>query len=107
VNDNPPVFDHSDYRQSIPENEKIDTIILQIHANDRDEGENARISYSIDDSSSTFRINEHTGEIYLIKSLDYEKIRQYSISITGKFLNPFFLLFKHYFFQLVITAYPS
>jgi len=83
VNDNPPVFDRTIYQQSIPENEKIDTIILQIHASDRDEGENARISYSIDDSSSTFRINEYTGEIYLIKSLDYEKIRSYSISITG------------------------
>jgi hypothetical protein len=85
VNDNPPLFDRSVYQQSIPENEKIDTIILQIHATDRDEGENARISYSIDDSSSTFRINENTGEIYLIKSLDYEKIRSYSIPITGEF----------------------
>jgi hypothetical protein len=83
VNDNPPVFDRSIYQQSIPENEKIDTIILQIHATDRDEGENSRISYSIDDQSSTFRINENTGEIFLIKSLDYEKIRSYTISITG------------------------
>jgi len=83
VNDNPPVFDRSVYQQSIPENEKIDTIILQIHASDRDEGENSRISYSIDDPSSTFRINEYTGEIYLLKSLDYEKIRSYTISITG------------------------
>jgi hypothetical protein len=97
VNDNPPVFDRSIYQQSIPENEKIDTIFLQIHANDRDEGENARISYSIDDSSSTFRINEHTGEIYLLKSLDYEKIRSYSISITGLFLL-FLLLYKLFFY---------
>ncbi|CAF0782451.1 unnamed protein product [Adineta steineri] len=84
VNDNPPVFDRSIYQQSIPENEKIDTIILQIHATDRDDGENARISYSIDDPSSTFRINENSGEIYLMKSLDFEKIRSYSISITAR-----------------------
>jgi hypothetical protein len=85
VNDNPPIFDRSIYQRSVPEDEKLDTIILQIHATDRDEGENARISYSIDDPSSTFRINEQTGEIILIKSLDYEKIRSYSISITGLF----------------------
>lgn len=83
VNDNPPVFDQSVYQQSIPENNKINTVILQIHANDRDENENARISYSIDDVSGTFRMNEHTGELYLIKLLDYEKIRSYSISVTG------------------------
>ncbi|CAF0781065.1 unnamed protein product [Rotaria sp. Silwood1] len=83
VNDNPPVFDRSLYQQSISENNKINTIILQIHANDRDEYENSRISYSIEDSTETFRINEYTGELYLIKSLDYEKIRSYSISITA------------------------
>ena len=84
MNDNPPVFDRSIYQRSVPESEPLDQVLLQIHAKDRDEGENARISYSIDDSTSTFRINEHTGEIYLIKSLDYEKIRSYSISITGQ-----------------------
>ena len=86
VNDNPPVFDRSIYQQKIPENNQIDTTILQIHASDHDEGENARIRYSIDDSSSTFRINEYTGELYLIKFLDYEKIRSHSISIIGLFI---------------------
>ncbi|CAF1670208.1 unnamed protein product, partial [Adineta ricciae] len=84
VNDNPPVFDRSIYQQSIPENEKTDSVVLQIHASDRDEDENGRISYSIDDPSSTFRINEQTGEIFLLKSLDYEKTRSYSISITAR-----------------------
>jgi hypothetical protein len=97
VNDNTPIFEQMIYQKSLPENQEIDSMILQIHANDRDEGENARISYSIDDSSSTFRINEHTGEIYLLKSLDYEKIRSYSISITGLFLL-FLLLYKLFFY---------
>jgi len=58
-------------------------MILKIHANDYDEDENARIHYSIDEPSSTFTINHPTGEIYLKKFLDYEKIRSYSITITG------------------------
>ena len=61
------------HQKSLAENQPIDSIILKIHANDRDEGENARIIYFIDDPSSTFSINEQTGEIYLKKSLDYEK----------------------------------
>ncbi len=83
VNDNAPIFDQINYQKSLPENEQIDSIILKIHANDPDEGENARITYLIDDPSSTFTINDQTGEIYLKKSLDYEKIRSYSITIKG------------------------
>ena len=115
MNDNPPVFDRSIYQQLIPENEKIDSVLLQIHASDRDDEENGRISYSIDDPSSTFRINEQTGEIYLLKPLDYEKICSYSISITGSLTISFLLSYKligRFFFllfyvQLVIMVHPS
>lgn len=90
VNDNPPIFDRSIYQRSIVENESVDRILVQIHATDRDEGDNGRISYSIDDPTSTFRINERTGEISLIKPLDYEKMRSYSIPITGWFKSMLF-----------------
>ncbi len=84
VNDNAPIFDQLIYRKSLPENQPIDSMILKIHALDPDEGENARIDYSIDDDpSSTFNINHQTGEIFLKKSLDYEKLRSYSITIKG------------------------
>jgi hypothetical protein len=83
VNDNAPIFDQSIYRKSLPENQQINSMLLTIHASDRDEGENARITYSIDDPSSTFTINQQTGEVYLENSLDYEKIRSYSITIKG------------------------
>jgi hypothetical protein len=91
VNDHAPIFDQIIDRKSLPENQPIDSMVLKIHANDRDEGENARINYSIDDPSSTFTINHQTGEIYLKKSLDYEKIRSYSLTITGSF--PLILFF--------------
>ncbi|UJR08600.1 hypothetical protein I4U23_012859 [Adineta vaga] len=84
VNDNAPIFEQMIYQKSLPENYPIDSIILKIHATDRDENENARITYSIDDHSSTFIINQQTGEIYLKKSLDYEKIRTYSFTIKAQ-----------------------
>jgi hypothetical protein len=83
VNDNAPIFDQLIYRKSLPENQPIDSMILKIHAIDHDDGENARIDYSIDDPSSTFNINDKIGEIFLKKSLDYEKIRSYSLTIKG------------------------
>ncbi|CAF1176800.1 unnamed protein product [Rotaria sordida] len=83
VNDNAPIFDQIIYRKSLPENQLIDSMIFQIHANDYDEGENARLNYSIDYQSNLFYINEKTGEIYLKKSLDYEKQRSYSITIKA------------------------
>ncbi|CAF4394431.1 unnamed protein product, partial [Adineta steineri] len=51
VNDNAPIFEQLIYQKSLPENQPIDTMILKIHANDRDEGENAVVTYSIDDLS--------------------------------------------------------
>lgn len=62
-------------------------MILKIHANDFDEGENSRVAYSINDPSITFTINEQTGEIFLKKTLDYEKQHSYSLTIKGLILN--------------------
>lgn len=91
INDNAPIFDQPFYKKSLPENQLIGSLLLQVHATDRDEGENARLTYSIDDASSTFVINSQTGEISLNNSLDYEKIRSYSLTIKGSF--PFFFFF--------------
>ena len=98
INDNSPIFDQPIYQISLPENQQIDSMILKIHANDQDEGENGRINYSIDDLSSTFTINQQTGNIYLKKSLDYEIIRFYSITIKGLILFHFLLLFFIYIY---------
>ncbi|UJR08595.1 hypothetical protein I4U23_012854 [Adineta vaga] len=84
MNNNATIFEQMIYQKSLPENYLIDSIILKIHATDRDENENARITYSIDDHSSTFIINQQTGEIYLKKSLDYEKLRTYSFTIKAQ-----------------------
>ena len=84
MNDNAPVFDQTTYQKSIAENELIDTVILQIHATDRDEGDNARLSYFIDDPTSTFTIDEQSGVLSLRQPLHYEKIRVYTVSIIGK-----------------------
>ncbi|XP_078259032.1 protocadherin-16-like [Rhinoraja longicauda] len=76
VNDNPPVFDHSRYRQSIPEVLYPGSFVLQVTARDKDDGINGDIVYSIVNSpeshSEWFTIDQVTGVITTAATLDYE-----------------------------------
>ena len=63
-NDNPPIFDHSDYSVALNENVGKDVSILQVRATDADEenNENSRISYYLL-SNDFFKIDANTGVI--------------------------------------------
>ena len=63
-NDNPPIFDHSDYSVSLNESVGKDVSILQVRATDADEedNENSRISYYLL-SHDFFNIDPNTGVI--------------------------------------------
>nr|CAB3244827.1 protocadherin Fat 1 [Phallusia mammillata] len=86
VNDNAPTFDKNSYSFTIPENAAIGTVIEQkIWANDADEGENARIRYSItnDIGGEVFSINPITGYINVTGHLDRERKQEYSLKVTA------------------------
>ncbi|XP_072333668.1 protocadherin-16-like [Scyliorhinus torazame] len=76
VNDNPPVFDHMGYRQSIPEVLYPGSFVLQVTATDKDEGSNGEILYSIVSNTKShsdwFTIDQVTGVITTAATLDYE-----------------------------------
>lgn len=63
-NDNPPIFDQSDYTTSINESQAADFRVLQVRATDADEpgNENSRLSYYM--NSDDFRIDAQTGVVY-------------------------------------------
>uniref|UniRef100_A0A3B5LDQ8 Protocadherin-16 n=1 Tax=Xiphophorus couchianus TaxID=32473 RepID=A0A3B5LDQ8_9TELE len=75
-NDNPPVFNQSEYHSSVREDAPIGSIVSQVLASDSDLGDNSRITYEINrrqsDPNHVFSINETTGFIYLNKPLDFE-----------------------------------
>ncbi|KAM4750324.1 protocadherin-23 isoform 2-T3 [Anableps anableps] len=75
-NDNPPVFNQSEYHTSVREDAPIRSIVCQVLASDRDLGGNSRITYEINrrqsDPNHIFSINKTTGFIYLNKLLDFE-----------------------------------
>ncbi|KAM9857018.1 protocadherin-23 [Aulostomus maculatus] len=75
-NDSPPVFNQTEYHAAVPENAAPLSTVCQVHATDRDLGDNGRITYEINrrqsDPTEVFSINETTGVVYLNKPLDYE-----------------------------------
>lgn len=75
-NDNPPVFNQTEYHTSVPEDAPLMSPVCQVHAIDLDLSENGRITYEINrrqsDPHEVFSINRTSGVVYVNKPLDYE-----------------------------------
>ncbi|KAG9490957.1 hypothetical protein GDO78_006339, partial [Eleutherodactylus coqui] len=91
INDNPPVFIQPSYKISVLENTLPETLILQVSAVDKDSNENAWLSYSLlpisiegIKSSNFITIHSDSGAVFLVKSLDYEKIQMFCVVIEAK-----------------------
>lgn len=69
VNDNPPIFDHSDYIVSLNESVPPGTPVLQVMASDNDLGDNAKITYYLSDSEQQFTVDPETGVISTTEQL--------------------------------------
>lgn len=66
VNDNAPMFTQKNYSVVIPENASKNTFVLNVTANDPDEGPGGEIHYEFmneGDATNLLRINSKTGEI--------------------------------------------
>nr|XP_039328577.1 protocadherin gamma-A2 [Saimiri boliviensis boliviensis] len=88
VNDNAPVFTQPEYRVSVPENTPVDTLILTVTATDADEGYNAQVAYFLEKSlggtSEVFELKSTSGDLRLIKVLDYEEATSHEIDIEAQ-----------------------
>ncbi|KAM5299015.1 protocadherin gamma-A2 isoform 11-T11 [Ctenodactylus gundi] len=88
VNDNAPVFTQPEYRVSILENTPVGTRILTVTANDPDEGYNAQVAYFLEkppgETSEVFELKSTSGELTIIKSLDYEDAESHEIDIEAQ-----------------------
>ncbi|KAM9740582.1 protocadherin gamma-A11-like isoform 27-T27 [Menidia menidia] len=91
VNDNAPVFPQNSVTASINENNSPGMSLLHVKASDMDHGNNARISYFLEDSqlngmpaSSYFSVNAESGEILAVRSFDYEQTKEFFIRIKAQ-----------------------
>ena len=70
VNDNPPIFDHSDYIVSLNESVPIGTFVLTVVASDNDINDNSKITYYLSETESQFAVDPVTGEISTMEPLN-------------------------------------
>ncbi|CAF4698256.1 unnamed protein product, partial [Rotaria sp. Silwood2] len=83
INDQIPHF-KTNYTFDLIENNRIPTIIGQIHAYDYDQGINGQITYTIVPSSSYFFITSNDGIISTNTSFDYEIRRIYKFQVRAR-----------------------
>ncbi|KAK2823109.1 hypothetical protein Q7C36_019709 [Tachysurus vachellii] len=95
VNDNAPLFTAPVINISVRENSPVGGLMTSLTARDLDVGENAIVSYSLSDTESSrvsnlMNINSHTGELYSLKSFDYEETKrlQFKVQATDSGVPP-------------------
>uniref|UniRef100_A0A8C2Z8Q9 Cadherin EGF LAG seven-pass G-type receptor 2 n=1 Tax=Cyclopterus lumpus TaxID=8103 RepID=A0A8C2Z8Q9_CYCLU len=84
ANTHRPVFQSSHYTVNINEDRPVATTVVVISATDEDTGENARITYYMDDSIPQFDIDSDTGAVTTQMELDYEDQVSYTLAITAR-----------------------
>ncbi|XP_036093576.1 cadherin EGF LAG seven-pass G-type receptor 1 isoform X5 [Rousettus aegyptiacus] len=84
ANTHRPVFQSSHYTVSVSEDRPLGTSIATISASDEDTGENARITYVLEDPVPQFRIDPDSGTVYTMTELDYEDQAAYTLAITAR-----------------------
>ncbi|XP_066573654.1 protocadherin alpha-6-like [Amia ocellicauda] len=91
VNDNRPVFSQSSYTLYLTENNPPGMAVFSVSASDPDQNENAVVSYYIfkgegkeNSESSYLSINSENGNIYALKSFDFENIKNFQFQVVAK-----------------------
>uniref|UniRef100_W5L9I4 Protocadherin 2 gamma 28 n=1 Tax=Astyanax mexicanus TaxID=7994 RepID=W5L9I4_ASTMX len=91
VNDNAPLYQHQSYTAYVLENNTPGASIFAVTAADKDSGNNARISYFLEDvpengvsASIYISVNAESGEILAVRSFDYEQIKEFYILLKAQ-----------------------
>ncbi|KAI4896456.1 hypothetical protein NFI96_015230 [Prochilodus magdalenae] len=91
VNDNAPVFQRQSYTAYVLENNTPGVSVFAVTASDRDSGNNARISYFLEDvlvngvsASTYFSVHAESGEILAVRSFDYEQTKEFNIRVKAQ-----------------------
>ncbi|XP_038610978.1 protocadherin-23 [Tachyglossus aculeatus] len=85
TNDNPPVFRTPEHHVHIRENILPGSPIAVISANDCDSGPNGEVTYTLisGNEKGHFHLDEKTGAVDLIKSLDYEETTKFTLTLQA------------------------
>ncbi|XP_016278650.2 protocadherin-23 [Monodelphis domestica] len=92
-NDNPPVFNQSEYRTSVREDAPPGTAVCRVHATDLDLGSNGQVRYSLrarqpstgglDSEGAFFSVEELSGVVRVRRPLDREAQARYRLVVEA------------------------
>nr|XP_042696680.1 protocadherin beta-1-like [Chrysemys picta bellii] len=90
INDNSPVFNEASYTMYIRENNGPGIKIGKVSAIDSDSEQNAKVTYSLLPAEvggllllSYISINSENGNVYALRSMDYEQIREFQVTVRA------------------------
>ncbi|NXF13610.1 PCDGC protein, partial [Smithornis capensis] len=88
ANDNAPVFSQAEYTVRVPEDVPVGSILVTVTATDSDDGLNAYVKYSMkkatDMASDIFHLDTDTGDITLLRTLDFEEGDFYELEVQAR-----------------------
>lgn len=84
-NMHPPEFQIHKSVISVGEDVPVGSTIANLFASDKDQGFDGMVLYSLvsGNTDSTFNVNMHTGDLYVISPLDRERVSQYTLNISA------------------------
>ncbi|XP_058263978.1 protocadherin alpha-3-like isoform X12 [Hemibagrus wyckioides] len=89
VNDNAPRFQDTVINVYLKENSPVGAVIYTVSAFDPDVGDNARTSYSLQETSKTgyvmsmVNINSDSGDIYSLQTFNYEELKTFQFTVQA------------------------
>ncbi|XP_071614626.1 protocadherin beta-15-like [Heliangelus exortis] len=87
VNDNAPEFSREVYTLWVVENNSPMVRVGSVSARDADAGSNARVTYAVLREEGGERprvsVNSASGEVYVVRALDYEEVRALEVSVVA------------------------
>lgn len=85
INDNPPEFASKYYFAIVPEIDSVNSEVVRVLATSKDTGINADITYTIvgGNEHKKFKIDNKSGVISIAEMLDYERAKDYFLTIQA------------------------
>ncbi len=84
MDDNPPIFDKSEYEANLKENSEPGTEVTQMIATDLDSPKNAKIEYELTNHKDEFSVDPVTGIVVSKVVFDYEQTDSVELKIRAK-----------------------